>query len=275
MPDDIVPRDVRWTARFVAPFLVAGGAVLFILPTRTDHLWAWTVRPNMTVLAMGAGYLGGAVFFVRAGRAARWHTVALGLIGADVLATLLLVATIVHWDRFHHDNPAFWIWTALYVVTPVLLPVLWLRNRRRDPRVVEPGDVRVPDAVRWGMGGLGAGQLILALAIFAHPVAWLDVWPWKITPLTARTLAAFFAFIAVTWLAFFFERRWSALRLHVESASLGLGLVLIGVLVARSDFDRTIPAWAFALLLVGILAGLGWLQWAMRSAARRAARSAG
>ncbi len=271
MPDDAVLPETRWTAALVAPFLLAGGGVLYLFPGRTDHLWAWTARPNMTVLVMGAGYLGGAVFFLRAARSHRWHTLGIGLLGADVLATLLLIATVVHWDRFHHGNPAFWIWTALYIVTPVLLPVLWLRNRGHDPHVVEPGD-RVPRLVRLIVGGLGAVQFLGALVVFVRPSILVRIWPWVLTPLTARTMAAFFAFIAVTWLAFLFEARWSALRIHVESATLGLGLVALATLLARGDLHHgPVPGWGFALFLGVVLVGLIWLLAAMRARTRRPA----
>lgn len=270
MRDDAVQPETRWTARMVAPFLLLGGGILYLFPARTDRLWAWTVRPTMTAVVMGASYLGGALFFVRAARAARWHTLGVGLLGADLLATLLLIATVVHWDRFHHGNPAFWVWTALYAVTPLLLPVLWLRNRARDPHTVEPGDVLVPRPLRVGIGCLGVVQLVLAVATFVRPALSVRVWPWALTPLTARTLSAFFAFLAVVWVAFLFEARWSALRLHLEGATLALVLVAVGALRARHDFiHRPVPGWGFGLLLAGVLALLCGVQVAMRSVARR------
>ncbi|MEP6697988.1 MAG: hypothetical protein ABJA34_14095 [Pseudonocardiales bacterium] len=267
MKDDAVRPEVRWVLGLIAPLLLVGGAILYFLPTRTEHLWAWTIRPSMTSMVMGGGYLGGFVFLLRAARATKWHTIGIGLLGADALASMLLIATVTHWDRFHHHNPVFWVWTAVYIVTPVALPLLWLLNRPRDPHSLQQGDLRVPQAVRLVIGGLGTVQLLVALSIFVRPSFWLDIWPWVITPLTARALASFFAFVAVTGFAFLFEHRWSALRIHIESASLGLALVLMAALLYHDDFTNpSFPVWAFVSVLAAVLAGLLWLQVAMRRA---------
>ena len=45
-------------------------------------------------------------------------------------ASLLGVATILHWDVFAHDHLAFWLWAGLYFVAPFLVLGAWLANRR-------------------------------------------------------------------------------------------------------------------------------------------------
>lgn len=236
MRDDRVLAATRWTARLVIPILVAAGVILYAFPGDTDDLWAWTIAPPVTALALGGGYAAGAVFFFRGLRDGRWHVMALGFVAAGVLTVLLLAATLLHWDRFHHGHVSFWAWLVVYLVTPVLLPAIWLRNRRYDPGPAA-GGLTVPAPVAWVVGTLGAIQLAVALVFFGWPSVAIDAWPWLLTPLTARTISAFLAFIAVMLLAFLVERRWSALRLLVDSAALGLGLVLLGV--ARRSGDLT------------------------------------
>lgn len=259
--DDRVLPVTRLVAAVVAPVLALAGVLLYLFPGQTERLWAWPMDPPMTPLAVGAGYLAGAVLFARAARERCWHTIGVVFLAATALSALLLVATFLHWDRFTHGHASFWGWLGLYLVTPWLLPLLWVRNRRHDPAELSARDT-VPDGLRGAGGALGAGLLTVALAVFAHPPLAIGSWPWSLTPLTARTVSAFLAFIGVLLLVALFERRWSALRLHVESATLGLALVAVGAVRARGDFDG--PGWAvaaFVILLGSVLAALagGWV----------------
>lgn len=264
MRDDRVLTTTRWTARIVVPVLAVAGVILYGFPADTERLWAWPIKPRMTPLMMGGGYLAGAVFFARAARSERWHEIAVGFVGAAFLSTFLLVATLLHWDLFTHDHPAFWVWVVVYVAAPVALPAVWLANRRHDPRTPDTAGRIVGRPVRAVVGGVGIIQMAIAVVIFVRPSVATSSWPWNLTPLTTRTVAAFLAFVAVVWLAFLVERRWSALRLHVESAALGLVLLGVGALRVPGDLHGGAAA-VFGVLLVGAILGLGWLWWAMQA----------
>lgn len=257
MPDDRLLAATRWTAVAVVPILVAAGVILYGFPGDTADLWAWPINPPLTALVIGGGYLSGAVFFARAVLSGRWHMMALGLPAATVLTTLLLVATILHWELFNHDHVAFWAWLVVYLVTPVLLPALWLFNRRHDPGSSPPSGPVVPRWTCTVVAAAGAVQLVVALAFFVRPSLTEQYWPWPLSPLTTRTLSAFLAFIAVLLLGFSLERRWTALRLPVDSAALGLALVAIGVVRAYDDLTASTPGRvAFLAVLVGYVWGL-------------------
>lgn len=268
MRDDALLPATRVTAWIVAPFLLAAGCILYLFPDRTAQLWAWPIDPPMSALAIGGGYLAGAVLFLRALRAGRWHQLAVGLVAATVLASLLLLATVLHWDKFMHGHVSFWSWALLYAVTPPALPLLWGANRRRDP-----GPVATPTVgpvVRRVVATFGAGLLAVALLLFVRPALVIDSAPWVLTPLTVRTISAFLAFLSVSGLAFLVEARWSALRLHIETSALGLAFVGLGALRATGDFTGpTWSIWLFAVALVGTLAGMVWLLLWMRGGVRR------
>lgn len=262
--DDTILPLTRWTSALVTPVLLAAGIILYGAPNRTEDLWAWTVRPEPTALAVGGGYLAGAVFFLRATRSSAWHRLRVGIFGAAVLSALLLLTTVLHWDRFNHDHPSFWAWFGLYLITPVLLPVLLVTNDRHDPGPT-PGDVTVPGWVRAALAAAGVVQLAVAGFMFATPSRFAEVWAWDLTPLTTRTLSAFLSFVGVLWLAFLVESRWSALELPVHSAWLGLALVALGALRSRDDLDDGPSTLGFAVILVAMLAGVAALAVLMRS----------
>lgn len=258
--DDRVLGVTRVVSAVIVPVLVAAFVILFLFPGSTRTLWGWTIRSRMSAMFMGAGYLAGAVFFFRAVRAKEWHRLGPGIVATTVFATMLGIVTFVQWDEFNHDHVSFWAWLVLYVATPLLLPWLYVRNRRYDPGT-RPDDVLVPRSIRLVVVSLGAAQLAFAVALFLWPSLFVDRWPWPLTTLSARGLAGFAAFPAVTYLAFAFERRWSALRWPFETAMLGLTLVGLAGLRATGEFDGAGVVWGWRVGLLVTLACLGgvWL----------------
>lgn len=245
--DDRIFGATHWIAAVIVPFLLAAFVILYLLPDDTERLFAWTIKPRMTPLIMGAGYIAGAYFFARVFTATRWHRVELGFLPVTTFTIFMALATVLHWDRFHHGHIAFVTWVALYAITPFLVPALWFRNRATDPETPEEGDVIVPVALRWAIGLISAANLGVSLLMFFAPGFAIAIWPWKLTPLTARVIGGWFALPGVTGLGFASDPRWSASRIPIQSAAIGLALILIGIFRAWDNFDRTNPlTWLFA-----------------------------
>ncbi len=236
--DDRVLPETRALAAFIVPFLVAA-FLLYLFPSDTGNWFAWKVKPTMTPLIMGAGYVAGAYFFTRVVLARRWHRVHLGFLPITAFTIFEAVATFRHLDRFDHGRVAFWVWTGLYVIRPVLVPLAWLRNRATDPGTPEPGDVSVPARVRTVLVAAGLVQLAVAAVLLVSPSTMIDIWPWTLTPLTAGVLGGWFALPGVVAVMMGTDGRWSAIRITLESQLIGLGLILIGVARAWNDFDTS------------------------------------
>ncbi|MGI8808561.1 MAG: hypothetical protein ACR2KK_12085 [Acidimicrobiales bacterium] len=156
------------------------------------------------------------------------------------------------------------------MATPLLLPVLYVRNRVYDPGTPGPEDVPIPAWIRTAMTAVGAGQLLFATALFLRPSLFLDQWPWPLTALSARSLAAFAAFPAISYLAFAFERRWSALRWPFETAIAGVALIAVGAARSSGDFEAGAQAWAWRAGLVVALVFLVAVWLTMRREVGRA-----
>src|SRR3954453_21765651 len=150
--DDVL-APTRVAAVVVVAVLVPALIILWGLPTRTDELWAWTIKAPLTPIFMGAGYGAGAYFFYRVYRTRRWHEVSVGVLSAAVFALLMLVTTILHFDKFNqgkaHDmlpdppllaTVAFSGWTIVYILSPWVVGWLWSRNQQLDPRLPEKGE---------------------------------------------------------------------------------------------------------------------------------------
>jgi hypothetical protein len=245
--DDAVLPATRALSAFIVPFLVVAFVALYGFPRDTDRLFAWTIIPPMTPMTLGAVYLGGAFFFVRAFRAVEWHTVKAGFVAVGTFASLMGVATVIHWDRFNHDHVAFWLWAGLYFTTPILVWGVWLANCRRGT-AAQPGDVVLPAPARMVMGGTGAVAVTAGLFLFLLPSQAIDVWPWAITPLTSRVLGAIFM-LGVAALGVIRDPRWSAARLMLQVQIVMLSLILVAAARAHADLDASnVMTW---LLLAG------------------------
>ena len=251
--DDRVLLETRALSLFIAPFLVAGFALLYLLPDTTGQLFAWAIKPRMTAMMLGAAYLGGTYFFLRAAASDRWHLVHAGFPGVAVFAGLLGVTTILHWDRFNHQHVTFWVWAALYFTTPFLVIAVWLRNRRTDPG---PGadESSHPAPFRHLLIVLGALDLAIAAVLFLLPAVASRLWPWALTPLTAQVVASLFALTGVAQLVVASDGRREAGAVTLQSQAIALALIDAAVVISWGSFKPASPlTWVFVGGLLALL----------------------
>ncbi len=248
--DDRILLTTRIAAAFVIVILLLAIWVLYLHPDQTAQFFAWTVQPRMTPLAMGAGYAMGAYFFARVLTERRWHRAAPGFVPITGFTIFMLLATFLHLDRFHQATTSFWLWTVIYVITPFLVPLVWLRNRAADPGTFEPNDLTVPISLRRATALAGLAFTAAGIAIFIVPNLAIRAWPWQLTPLTARVLAGWMMLPGLGGLVLSREARWSGWRIMVESMGVGALLFFIGVARAWNDWQFASP------LAMAILGGL-------------------
>jgi len=279
--DDRILPFTRAVAWIIIPFLVAAFIILYLDGRHTATWFAWEIPSRLTTALMGAGYLGGAYFFLRVGLgrrrhhvdlgagylnpssyvagspALRWHNVHLGYPPVTAFTIFMLLATLLHFDKFITGNWPFWVWFVLYIVTPVLVPLVWWRNRTADPRTPEPGDRIVPNWLRTVMAFAGGFLLAVCLVAFFRPDIFITIWPWTLSPLTARVMAGFhLALLGVGALVMASDNRWSAWIVPMQSITLWYGLLLIALFWHREELGTAgLMNW-YTLFTVGGLAGL-------------------
>jgi hypothetical protein len=262
--DDRVYRETRLLGAVIVPFLVVAFVLLYFFPDDTRHWFAWDVQPTITPLIMGAGYIAGAYFFVRVARETRWHRIHVGFLPVTAFTLFMAIGTFNHLDRFATAHVAFWIWVGLYVVTPVLVPLAWWRNRATDPGTPEPGEPPLPAFVRPLLLAVGVAQSAIALVLLLSPSTMIENWPWQLTPLTAQTLGGWFALPGVTALMMGLDGRWTAIRITLESQLIGLALILLGTIRAWEDVDTSNAlAYVFVAGIAGLFVSLLALEWYM------------
>ena len=246
--------------------------VLYLLPTQTDHRFAWTIEPTMTAMVMGAGYKFAIYFFIRLLTERRWHRVTLGFFPITVFTWMMLGATFLHWDRFHHGSLPFrlWFWYLPHHPRPRAGRVADEPGTRptdaRSPRCAVPAVDPRSDARHRRRHARDRGMAVpVAGERDRHLAVGVDA--------THRTPAAsFVALPGVAWIAMAIDGRWSAARVMLTTVALGLVLLLIAVTRAWGEFDHGNPlSFIYVAGLVATLLKIGALGLWMRARARRPA----
>jgi hypothetical protein len=263
--DRILP-ETRWVAVAVIPFLVVAFVILYILPQETERLFAWKLQPSMSAMMLGAAYAGGIYFFTAVLLTKEWHKIKVGILPVTTFASLLGIATILHWDRFNHQHISFVAWSGLYFTTPFIVLTVWLRNRSQDSGQHRAQDVAIPLAIRLCVGAIGIVTMTISLFLFINPAVMIGVWPWTLSPLTARMMGAMFALPGVVGIGIALDARWSAAKIILQSQGFSILLILLAAILARQSFDWTNPiGWIFVGGLATMLTGIVVLYIAMQA----------
>ena len=252
--------------------------VLYLLSERTDAYFAWTIKPALTAAFLGGGYGAGCLMVVLALRTHAWAHARVPVVTVAVFATLTLVATLMHADRLHFGAGgavarfAAWFWLGVYLVVPVALTLLAVRQQRApgaDPTKRHPAPAWLVTA----LAAQGLVMLAVGTALFVRPGTAGTLWPWPLTPFTARVVAAWLAAFGVAAVLGLWERDLE--RLEIGAVAYTLFGVLELVALARYGeqvrWDSAAAAVYLAVLVTVVPVGAaGWLA-AVRGRRRPAA----
>jgi hypothetical protein len=284
-PSDALPAGpdgpaFRHVARGTRPVLLVFAVLtlvatnqLFVLASSTARWFAWTIQPPLTAAFLGAGYASGFLLVALVLRTRLWVESRLTLVSVLVFASLSLVATLLHTDRFHFDAPgavarlAAWFWLAVYVVVPVVLAVVVVRAHR-SPGVDPPRRAPLP---RWLQVPLVLHAVVLlpvSVTLLVAPGHAAALWPWALTPLTAQMVAAWLLAFAVVAVGALLENDLDRLAGPALAYAV-FGLLQLLALVVHGDTFRWGSAqgttYVVVLATVPLVGGAGWLAARRRS----------
>ncbi|SFN59650.1 hypothetical protein [Mycetocola miduiensis] len=233
--DDGIRPLTKAVSVFVLPFLTAAVLLLYFFPGDTEQLFAWTIQPPLTAMVLASAYAGGIWFFVQVLRQDRWHRVRHGFPGALLFATLLAVATVLHWDRFHFGHISFITWATLYLVTPILLLAVLIVNWRADRGRPDAIDTTIPWPARILLALFGVAALVTGLVLFIVPTVAVGSWAWDVTPLTARVIGTVLTLPGTVHLWLLLDSRWSAFRWVFQAQLVSLIFLNLALILCREQ----------------------------------------
>lgn len=252
MKDNRIYPVTRFVGGVVAVVLWVAFVILFFFPDQTGTLFAWAIKPHMSSLYIGAAYLGGSWLQVNIAMSKQWHRVQVGFPAVTAFTIFMLLATLLHWERFSLGTLPFITWLLLYIFAPFLVPAIWLYNKRTDSGQPEESDVVVSATARRVTRSIGIAVLIFVAVGFLYPDFFIRIWPWTLTALTARVMAGWISVIGVGALMMASDTRWSAWRIFLESIFIGHSLVFVAVALNPADFTMGVFNW----FTIGVAIGL-------------------
>jgi hypothetical protein len=274
LDETVTPRRLLLGTRALlgafAVLTVLAFVSLFVLAENTRNSFAWTIEPPLTAAFLGAGYAAGSVLVLLSLRQSVWANVRVSFLTIFVFVVLTLVATLLHVNKMHFDDDfgalgllakgAAWFWSAVYVVLPVAMLVLLVRQERA-PGVDPPARHPVPGVLRVALAVESAALVVVGALLFVDPASATSVWPWPLTPFTARVtgawLIAFGLAAALAALAGDLHRLRSATIAYTVFGA----LVLVSVLRYPGTVAWNRPvAWAFVVLAAAVVVtgASGW-----------------
>lgn len=245
----------------VAPltrFLI--GLPLVLLTTRTDRYFAWTIEPPLTAAFLGANYWASALLALLASRETVWARGRISISVALAFAPLTTTATLIHIDRFHLDSFYGWFWVVAYAVYPAMLGAMFVRQLR-VPGGDPPRERSLPGWVRATLGGHAAIMIPLGVALFVAPDTVGRLWPWTLTPLTGRVVAAWLLALGLLGAHSIWENDFSRTKVALLAYPF-FGAMHVAAVARFPDDMRWGEAGAYAyLVLVASTFALGIYGW--------------
>jgi hypothetical protein len=268
IPLNPAPREspLGWLVRvaLVAELLfgLIGASALVLAPDQTELNFAWALKPTPMAATLGAFYLASGGMLLVALFARGWEQVRSLVLPAAIVTAVALVSTLLHWDRFARDTPAFSLWLISYLLPPPAFTALFVWKQRRALPFSAPGQTPSPAWFRRLCLVNGAALAAAAGVVVVAPQLVLSAGPWSLTALGVRVIGGWFMGMGVLLVLAGLERAWERARIAT------LWPLLMGpiLLVQLGRFANQVD-WTNAALLLICLdclllgAAIGWM-WA-------------
>ncbi|MEA2509042.1 MAG: hypothetical protein QOG21_1124 [Actinomycetota bacterium] len=253
---ELIPlmRGMLWLG---ALLVTLAGIQLYFFSARTDHLFAWTIDVPLTAAFLGAFYWTSLFLAVQSAIQERWAMARVGLVGVQVFLWLTLFATLLHLDKFHLSagnhfaRGAAWLWLFIYIVDPPLLTYAYVRQIRSDL----PDPPRQHATPRWFRVCLSLQAVVtigVGAALFIAPAHTSSVWPWVLTPLTARAVASWLLGLGFVLVWAVREHDWIRLRPATISYIVLCILELIALARYRSSLESGPGTWIYIAFVISV-----------------------
>ena len=270
IPATPVSNGIRRLTRAITLLAVVVGPLLFVLPDRTDTLFAWTIKPPITAASLGATYCTALAIDLLAARERIWARARVVYPSLLLFVVLTLVATLLHLHKFHFNSPGAiarftaWAWLATYIIVPVATLVLLVTQVRSAGPGASAGPGPGPGAgslrgsalPSWLRGLLAVQALVMlvvGVALFVTPDVAASAWPWSLTPFTAQAIGAWLVGFGLAAGHSVLENAWE--RTYITfAASTVFGILELAVLVRfAGSVQWTSPAaWLYVLFFISI-----------------------
>jgi hypothetical protein len=186
---------MRWFLRAGALLAIIAGTQLTILTEHTDTYFFWTIGSPITAAFLGSTFTAAAVLALIASRQLWFVRAQLALPAVALVSSLLLWATLAHFDSFDHAISP--IWVEVYAFLPPVIVLLVVQQYAVPGHDPAPSR-HLPPWLRLTLAGQAAVMMIAGLLVFTASDWAIDLWPWELTELTAMAVGGWLLGIGAT-----------------------------------------------------------------------------
>ena len=204
---------------------------LMLLPTMTEQLFVWTVKPVINARLMGVMYANALILVGIGVFQTSWARVRIIVLLITLFSVLATVLTFVYLKPFL-AHPWFHLtyWLAMYLALCVAAPyVLITEERKHGGRL--PVQIPLNVATRLLAGVFLLISLICALGLFFAVDTVNQVWPWKLPPLVGGLIGVLFTTHAAAYAWALWDGDWLRIRpMFWQAPPTGLLFILLPLL---------------------------------------------
>jgi hypothetical protein len=238
-------------------FGVAAVRAIGIAPADSQTNFAWPIQPVVMAAVLGAFYITSAPLFLLPLFARRWEMIRAMILPTALFCSVQLAATILHWDKFSVGSVPFYVWFASYLLPPPIFIGAYVWHQRKAAPRSATSDDPLPAwlyrlFVIWGIGFTAA-----AIVIFLFPTLLIPMFPWRLTPLTARSLSGWLLIVGTMMLSLSRENGWTRSRLAAPMLILLLPALLLQMTRYADEVTWSNPIVWLSLFLFAVIGFCG------------------
>jgi hypothetical protein len=229
-------------------FGVAAVMAIGLSPDKTETNFAWPIQPVVMAAVLGGFYITSAPLFLLPLFARRWEMIRVMILPAALFSTIQLAATFLHWDRFSVGTVPFYVWFASYLLPPPIFVAAYLGHQRKALSTLTKAEGTLPVWLKRLLVILGVFLTAVAVLVFFFPNLLIPIFPWQLTPLTARSLSGWLIAVGTIMLAMYFENNSTRARLATPMFILILPTLLLQMIRYTDQVD-----WGNLVLWIGLI----------------------
>ncbi|HEY3312957.1 MAG TPA: hypothetical protein VGK00_15055 [Anaerolineales bacterium] len=267
---------------FLALFFV----LWFLILPQQGIYFAWPVKPPLTALFLGAGFMLRSYFGFHLWREKDWHPLRWSMQGDLVFLSVLFMTTWWHMTEmnWHVDNVSeavrifclviAHVWVLAYTFEP--LTIFLLNPRQPEASAGLPADVSegplLPVSKTVLLGIFYLGTLVWALLFFSPDFA-NTRWPWELNAFDARIMSAWPAGCAVWALSMYRLKDWAEIKVGVRALLIFfLGLFVIWLFTFQGYDPLRKNGLTFGVVSGGVSLVMLYAYWKQDNARKSMAR---
>lgn len=229
-------------------FGVAAVMAIGLSPADTETNFAWPIQPVVMAAVLGAFYITSAPLFLLPLFAKRWEMIRTMILPTALFSTVQLAATFLHWDKFSVGSIPFYVWFASYLLPPPIFISAYLWHQRKAASHSATSDDPLPFWLNRLLVICGSVLTAGAILVFIFPSLLIPIFPWQLTPLTARSLSGWLIAIGTIMLSMSHENDRTRSRL----ATLMFILILPALLLQMARYANEVN-WSNPVLWMGLI----------------------